>query len=170
MIDGWGISFALRWMSLDLNDDKSTLVRVMAWCRQATSHYLSQCWPRSLLPYGVTRPQWVNPLFFYHGYHLPIFKVNTDKNSDHNVLQTDRQAQNFNSVPILYLPVFRQSEYTPHGIYPPVGVGKGRSFQHFCRLLSQFSLQKKEKESINNSIYASHLWMTNWPCCWVCWH
>ena len=25
----------------------------------ATSHYLSQCWPRSLLPFAVTRPQWV---------------------------------------------------------------------------------------------------------------
>ena len=50
---------ALRWMSLDLIDDKSTLVQVMAWCRQATSHYLSQCWPRSMSPYGVTRPQWV---------------------------------------------------------------------------------------------------------------
>ena len=47
-------------MLLDLTDEKSTLVQVMAWCRQATSHYLSQCWPRSLLPYGVTRPQWVN--------------------------------------------------------------------------------------------------------------
>ena len=23
----------------------------MAWCCQATSHYLSQCWPRSLLPW-----------------------------------------------------------------------------------------------------------------------
>ena len=46
-------------MSLDLTYDKSTLVQVMAWCRQATSHYLSQCWPRSLTPYGVTRPQWV---------------------------------------------------------------------------------------------------------------
>ena len=31
----------------------------MAWCRQATSHYLSQCWPSSMSPYGVTRPQWV---------------------------------------------------------------------------------------------------------------
>ena len=29
----------------------------MAWCRQATSHYLNQCWPRSPTPYGVTRPQ-----------------------------------------------------------------------------------------------------------------
>ena len=28
---------------LDLTDDKSTLVQVMAWCRQATSHYLNQC-------------------------------------------------------------------------------------------------------------------------------
>ena len=34
----------------------------MAWCRQATSHYLSQCWPISLSPYDVTRPQWVNGL------------------------------------------------------------------------------------------------------------
>ena len=49
-------------MSLDLTDDKSTLVPVMAWCRQATSHYLSQCWPSSMSPYGFTRPQWVNML------------------------------------------------------------------------------------------------------------
>ena len=60
--DGCDISseIALRWTSLDLNDDKSTLVQVMAWCHQATSHYLGQCWPKSLPPYGITRPQWVN--------------------------------------------------------------------------------------------------------------
>ena len=46
-------------MSLDFTDDQSILVQVMAWCRQAAIHYLSQCWPRSLLSYGVTRPQWV---------------------------------------------------------------------------------------------------------------
>ena len=64
VIDGWCISceIAIRWMPLDITDDKSTLVQVMAWCHQAPSHYLSQCWPRFLLPYGVTRPQWVNPL------------------------------------------------------------------------------------------------------------
>ena len=64
VIDGWGISceIALIWMPLDLTDDKSTLVQVMAWCRQATSHYLSQCWPSSLSPYGVIRPQWFNSL------------------------------------------------------------------------------------------------------------
>ena len=59
---GWGISYeiALRWMPLDLIDDKSTLVQLMAWRCQATSHYLSQCWPRSMSPKGITRPQWVN--------------------------------------------------------------------------------------------------------------
>ena len=62
VIDGWGIccEIALIWMSLDFTDDQSTLVQVMAWCRQATSHYLKHCWPRSMSPYGVTRPQWVN--------------------------------------------------------------------------------------------------------------
>ena len=39
--------------------DESTLVQVMAWCQQATCLYLSQCWPSSWSPYGVTRPQWV---------------------------------------------------------------------------------------------------------------
>ena len=47
------------WLLLD-RPDMSTLVQVMAWCCQATSHYLSQCWPRSMSPYGVTRPQWVD--------------------------------------------------------------------------------------------------------------
>ena len=30
----------------------------MAWRRQTTSHYLSQCWPRSVSPYSFVRPQW----------------------------------------------------------------------------------------------------------------
>ena len=64
MINGWDIccEIALIWMSSDFIDDQSTLVQVMAWCRQATSHYLSQCWPRSLSPYGVTRPELANRL------------------------------------------------------------------------------------------------------------
>ena len=40
-------------------DDKSTLVQVKAWCHQAASHYLSQCWPKSLSPCGITRLPWV---------------------------------------------------------------------------------------------------------------
>ena len=31
----------------------------MAWYHQATSHYLNQCLPRSMSPYGVIVPQWV---------------------------------------------------------------------------------------------------------------
>ena len=70
MIDGWGIfcEIVLIWMSLDFADDQSTLVQVMAWCHQATSHYLSQCWPRSLSPYGITRTQWVKTLCAYYSY------------------------------------------------------------------------------------------------------
>ena len=60
VIDSWFVSWkiTLRWMPQNLTYEKSTLVQVMAWCRQATSHYLSQCWPRSISPYGVTKPQW----------------------------------------------------------------------------------------------------------------
>ena len=85
VIDDWGISceLALRWMSLDFTDDKTTLVQVMAWCHQATSHYLSQWWPRSLSPYGVsvTRPQWVNSLWpcdtisLYHRFESALAQV-----------------------------------------------------------------------------------------------
>ena len=58
----------------------------MAWC-----HYLSQCWPRSLSPYGVTSPQWVNsshvmpftakplpePMMIYCQYLFPPFQMST---------------------------------------------------------------------------------------------
>ena len=78
MNGGWGISYeiALGWMPPD-HTDKSKLVQVMAGCRQATSHYLSQCWPRSLSPYGVTRPQWVDisgPK--QNGWHLQMTSLN----------------------------------------------------------------------------------------------
>ena len=70
VINGWRISCksAHKWMSPDFTDVKSTLVQVMAWCRQATSHYLCQCWPRPPSPYGVTRPQGVKV-------KLPLSKV-----------------------------------------------------------------------------------------------
>ena len=46
------LEVAVRWMSLALADDKSTLVQVMSRCHQATCHYMSQCWPRSMWPYA----------------------------------------------------------------------------------------------------------------------
>ena len=68
VIDGWSISskLVLKWIPIHFTDGKSTLVQVMAGCRQAPSHYLSQCWPRSLSPYGVTRPQWVKTWLLLH--------------------------------------------------------------------------------------------------------
>ena len=63
------------WMVQDSPDDKSTLVQVMAWCRQATSHYPSQCWPRSLSPYGVARPQWVKLIIQVIDVILPTVSI-----------------------------------------------------------------------------------------------
>ena len=49
---------AIRWMPQYFTDDKSKLIQVMAWCRQAASHYMSQCLPKSMLSHDVTRTQW----------------------------------------------------------------------------------------------------------------
>ena len=56
----WITSF--KWIPKNTFNDKSTLFQVMAWSCLATRHYLSQCWPRSMSPYGITRPQWVTKL------------------------------------------------------------------------------------------------------------
>ena len=96
MNGGWGISYeiALRWLPSDLTDDKSTLVQVMAWCHHATSQYQSQCWPRSMSPYGITRPQWVDKYLLYSScsqvllyFFLP--KYNTFYNSLMRVTLSD---------------------------------------------------------------------------------
>ena len=52
-------AIAFGWMVQGITDDKSTLVQVMASYHEATTHCLSQCWPRSVLPYGIARLQWV---------------------------------------------------------------------------------------------------------------
>ena len=81
VIDDSGISceIALIRMSLDFTDDQSTLVQAMAWCCQATSHYLSQCWPRSLLSYGVTRPQCAKEIRWSHSWPSYNGKYNPKK-------------------------------------------------------------------------------------------
>ena len=68
MIDGWGISneVAIRWMSLDFTKDKSTLVQVMAWCRQQQAITWTSvdpdlcCHMASLGPNELTAPLWSN--------------------------------------------------------------------------------------------------------------
>ena len=51
-----------KWVPQNPIEEKSTLVQVMALCRQATSHYLSQCRLRSATPYMASL-----------GHNLPIF-------------------------------------------------------------------------------------------------
>ena len=39
---------------------KSKFIQVIAWCCQATNHYLNRCWPRLMILYGLTGPQCIN--------------------------------------------------------------------------------------------------------------
>ena len=43
------VDIPLTFVLEGLIGNKTTLVYVMAWCRQTTSHYINQCWPRSPL-------------------------------------------------------------------------------------------------------------------------
>ena len=53
------VEFSLKFHEIFtiLTNETSTLFQVMTWCHQAPSHYLSQCWPRSMSLIGLTRPQ-----------------------------------------------------------------------------------------------------------------
>ena len=48
---------AFQWMAQNPTDDKSTLIQVMAWFYQTTSHYVNQCWLKFMTSYDITRPQ-----------------------------------------------------------------------------------------------------------------
>ena len=52
---------ALRWMTQNTCDEKSTFIQVMVWCRLATGHYE----PMLTQIYGVTRPQWLKCSFCF---------------------------------------------------------------------------------------------------------
>ena len=66
----------------------------MAWCRQATSHYLNQCWSNSILSYNITWGQWgkhylsetrvKRPKILQEFYHLPIFLCSCGTVEMHN--------------------------------------------------------------------------------------
>ena len=60
-------------------NEMSTLVQVIDRCRQATRHYLSQCWLRWMSPYDVTRSQWVNKWQPFYQFHV----LNTSKHEKH---------------------------------------------------------------------------------------
>ena len=54
------------WMPHNLSDDWLTLVQVIACCHQAPCHYLGQCWPRSMAPFDITRPQCIKARISCH--------------------------------------------------------------------------------------------------------
>ena len=88
-------------MSLDFTDDQSTLVQVIAWCHQATSHYLSQCWPRSLSLYigrVVTSPSNL------------LFVVNSITFIVHDSISQRLLEDQFNVCYLVLLSVPRESE------------------------------------------------------------
>ena len=66
---------AVSWMTQNFTNEKSTLVQVMAWGCQATSHYLSKYWPQSMSSYGVTRPQWVHSHYLLLGDGVVLITV-----------------------------------------------------------------------------------------------
>ena len=81
----------------------STLVLVMAWYCQAISHYLSQCWPRHMPSFGITRPQWVN--IFRHGQNGHQFTEDTSPSR---------------SLPLLFsLPQLTHLTHPPQFTHPP---------------------------------------------------
>ena len=49
----------------------------IAWCGQAISHYLNQCFPRFKSPYSITRLQWVHD---HHGSHTEMMRLTTCTN------------------------------------------------------------------------------------------
>ena len=86
-------STVLRWIPKDFTDDKSTLVQVMAWCHQATSHHLSQCWPRSMSPYGISRPQRVTYyicIIIYHCWHMSYHQTSSISHTKSQHLNVSR--------------------------------------------------------------------------------
>ena len=46
-----------------------------AWYHQATSHYLSQCWPSFMSPYGITRPQLLLNFIWPLWLHFEIWEI-----------------------------------------------------------------------------------------------
>ena len=60
--DWMSIKISLKFIPKCAIDNKSALVQVMAWHRQATSHYLNQCWPSSVTHICGTRGRWVNTM------------------------------------------------------------------------------------------------------------
>ena len=66
---------AFRQMSHSLTDDKATLLQVMTWNCQTTSHYPNLCWPSSVTFRDVTRGQRVRNITCDDIGHTPFESI-----------------------------------------------------------------------------------------------
>ena len=69
------IKISLKFVSDLPIDSRSALVQVMAWCCQATGHYLNQCWSRSPTPFDITRQKWFHSWkshLYFTGVHAAL--------------------------------------------------------------------------------------------------
>ena len=109
MIDRWSISceIVLRWIALDLTANKTVLVQAMAWCRQATSHYLNQGWPILPSPYGVTRLQWVK-------HRWNILKAILRNQRHYRDAIMDTMASQITSLMVVYSTVYSGADQRKH--------------------------------------------------------
>ena len=93
---------AFRRMAQIPTKNRSTLVQVMAWYHQATSYYPGQCWPSFISPFGITRPQWVNPSSADHlRYHYSDVIMRT-------------MASQITSLTIVYSTVYSSADQRKH--------------------------------------------------------
>ena len=72
VVCGWCITckIALRWMSLDLTDDKSILVQVIVWCHKATGHchsFLDQIYIIFLISFLHNTMMWYDTRYYMTG-------------------------------------------------------------------------------------------------------
>ena len=74
LVIDWCLS-SLKCISLDPTDDKSSLLKVMAWCRQATGHFLNQHWPRSMSPHGVNNNCIISPFTWLNFLQKKLYMI-----------------------------------------------------------------------------------------------
>ena len=116
MINGWCISSEVdrRLMSLDLTDNRATLVQLMDRCHQVTSQYLNLCWPSCVCisPYDITRPQWVKSFVCSFKSDLGNFFA-VHLMSSFNGLLISVIDELFSSLIFLYVKVKSPKNYNP---------------------------------------------------------
>ena len=74
---------ALRETSHNPFSDESTLAWTMAGSHETTCHYLSQSWFRSMFPYGITGPQWVESARLLQVYCCQIDTIPKHRDDTH---------------------------------------------------------------------------------------